>query len=194
MADRDVIIVDGAAEVTRAFATGFVAGCGADRDPVLYGGDLSLQHDSLGARLRALLPGGHHETILIVDTRIARSLETALRAAQDCGLRVVERARLEAAWFKFAAETPSRDAAQVIHETLSDLPPGVTLVEHEREELDPRAHGVHLYAPVHEYTFRAKGKVIGAIEGVVSIHDRLRGMDFVFVQSIHLDETAQTKV
>jgi hypothetical protein len=188
MAERDVIVVDGPDETLRAFVAGFLAGQGADRTSVVYGSDLPLVHESIGERLRALLPGGRHEALLLADTRLAAALTSAFRAADDLELRVVEHARLAATWFTFTAETPSREAAGRIHALLTALAPGVTLVDEEREEIDPVAHGVDLYVPAHEYTFRARGRITGVLDGVVAIHRELRDTDFVTVEPVHLEE------
>jgi hypothetical protein len=188
LAERDVIIVDGPDETRRAFVAGFVAGQGADRASVVYGSDLPLVRESIGARLRALLPGGRHEALLLADVRLAPALTSALRAADDLGLRVAEQARLTAVWFTFTADTPSRDAAARIHALVTRPAPGVMLVDEEREEIDPAAHGVDLYAPAHEYTFRARGRITGMLDGVVAIHRELRDTDFVTVEPVHLEE------
>lgn len=188
MDDRDVIVVDGREEVVRAFVMGFLAGQGVAREAVLFGRDLPLDHASLGARLRALLPGGRHEALLLVDTRLAAALASALSEAHDLGLRLVERARLASAWFTFAADTPSREAAARIHDALAAIPSGVVLADEEREVLDPEAHGVKLYAPAHEYTFRAKGRLAGAVDGVVAMHRRLGELDFVTLEAIHIED------
>jgi hypothetical protein len=188
MADRDVIVVDGPDETLRGFVAGFLAGKGGDRAAVVYGSDLPLEHGSLGERLRALLPGGRHEGLLLVDVRLARPLASALRAAGDLGLRIVEHARLVASSFTFAAETPSREAAARIHALLTQPVPGVTLVDEEREVVDPEVRGVELYAPVHAYTFRARGRLTGALDGVVAIHRKLGETDFVTVQPVQLEE------
>ena len=184
-----MIVVDGPDETLRAFVAGFLAGQGADRTAVVYGSDARAgSMESIGERLRALLPGGRHEALLLADTRLAPALTSAFRAADDLELRVVEHARLAATWFTFTAETPSREAAGRIHALLTALAPGVTLVDEEREEIDPAAHGVDLYVPAHEYTFRARGRITGVLDGVVAIHRELRDTDFVTVEPVHLEE------
>jgi hypothetical protein len=188
MAERDVIIVDGPDETLRAFVAGFLAGQRADRASVVYGSDLPLVHGSIGERLRALLPGGRHEALLLADARLAPALTSAFRAADDLELRVAEHVRLAATWFTFTADTPSRDAAARIHALVTALAPGVMLVEEEREEIDPAAHGVDLYVPAHEYTFRARGRITGVLDGVVAIYRELRDTDFVTVEPVHLEE------
>jgi hypothetical protein len=186
--DRDVIIAEGPEGTVRAFVSGFLAGRAVDRAAVVYGSDLPLDQGSLGERLRALLPGGRHEALLLVDARIGRALAGAMRAADDLGLGVAEHQRLVAAWFTFAAETPSREAAARIHELITRFEPGVMLVDEEREEFDPDAAGVELYAPVHAYMFRARGRITGELDGVVAIYRQLGDTDFVTVEAIRLEE------
>jgi hypothetical protein len=146
-----------------------------------------VAHASLGERLRAHLPGGRHEALLLADASLARPLVSALDAA-GIGLRVAAHMRLAAASFVFSAETPSREAAARIHDLISHPGPGVMLLDEEREEVDPAAQGIELYAPAHEYTFRARGRFTGALDGVVAIHRKLRDTDFVTVEPISLEE------
>ena len=188
MPERDVMVVDGPDDALRAFVAGFLAGRAVARGAVVYGSDLPLAHGSLSERLRARLPDGRHEALLLADARLAPVLASALRSADRLGLRVAAHMRLERAWFTFAAETPSRDAAARIHALITRPEPGVVLVDEEREEIDPSAHGVELYAPAHEYVFRARGRITGVLDGVVAIHRELRDTDFVTVEPVHLEE------
>lgn len=188
MPERDVMVVDGPDDVLRAFVAGFLAARGVDLSAVIYGSELHLVHGSVRERLRTLLPGGRHEALLLADTSLAPELASALSAAADLRLRVAAHMRLERAWFMFTAETPSREAAARIHTLITRPAPGVMLVDEEREEIDPAAHGVDLYAPAHEYTFRARGRITGELDGVVAIHRELRDTDFVTVEPVHLEE------
>ena len=68
------------------------------------------------------------------------------------------------------------------------MPADVTLTDHEREEVDPDAGGVELYAPAHAYTFRASGRITGPLDGVLAMQRRLRGLDFVTLEGLQLVE------
>ncbi len=189
MADRHAIVVDGPDTALRAFAAGFLAGRGEPREAVLHGPDLPLEPGSFGDRLSALLRGGRHE-ILLVDARLGEALTSALaRHADELGIRVTEHVAVAAVSFEFSAETPSREAAARIDAELANLPAGVTLIDQEREEIDPGARGVELYAPAHDYQFRAEGRASGALDGVLALHRRLTETDFVTVEPLHLVET-----
>jgi hypothetical protein len=188
MNEWDVIVAHGTDEALRAFILGFVAGRGATRDAVRFGRDLPLEQRSLGERLRALLPGGRNEAIILVDAHVAGALAAALREASDLGIALAEHARLIAVSFTFTAETPSRDAAAHVIDVVEHPPAGVTVVDLEREVIDPNARGIERYAPVHEYMFRATGRITGSLDGVLAMHDRLKQTDFVAVQDLRLEE------
>ena len=189
MAEWHAIVVDGPDARLRAFTAGFLAGHGAPRATVLHGPDIPVEPGSFGERLQARLHGGRHE-VLLVDASLAAALVAALaREADGIGLRVAEHAALTGGSFEFTAETPSREAATRIHAELQNVPAGVTLADQEREEVDPDAGGVELYAPVHAYTFRVKGRATGDVDGVLALHRRLKGLDFVSVEPLRLDET-----
>ena len=189
MADWHAIVVDGPDATLRAFTAGFLAGRGVPRAAVLHGPDIPVELGSFGERLQARLHGGRHE-VLLVDASLGTALAAALaREADALGIRVAEQAALTGASFEFSAETPSREAAARIHAALASLPGGVTLADQEREEVDPDAGGVELYAPVHAYTFRVKGRATGTVDGLLALHRRLKGLDFVKAEPLHLDET-----
>jgi hypothetical protein len=189
MADWHAIALDGPDTTLRAFVAGFLAGRGEPREAVVHGPDIPLEPGSLGERLRALLHSGQHE-VLLVDASLGAALASALaRHADEFGIRVSEHVAVAAAWFEFSAETPSREAAARIDAELADPPAGVTLIDQGREELDPNVHGIGLRDPAHAYTFRTKGRATGTLDGVLALHRRLKGTDFVTVQALHLVET-----
>ena len=189
MADWHAIVIEGPDTTLRAFTAGFLAGRGEVREAVLRGRDVGLEAGSFGERLRALLHGGRHE-VLLVDARLGAALASALAGhAGDLGFWVADHAVIVSASFAFRAETPSRDAASRIKAALHHVSAGVTLTDDEREEIDPDAAGMELYAPVHAYIFRTSGRITGAFDGVLAMHRQLRDLDFVTVERLELVET-----
>ena len=61
------------------------------------------------------------------------------------------------------------DAASCIKVALRYVPADVTLTDDEREEIDPDAAGMELYAPVHGYIFCASGRIMGAFDGILAM-------------------------
>ena len=188
MADWHAIVLEGPYIGLRAFTAGFLAGRGEVREAVLHGPDVGVETGSFGERLHSLLHGGRHE-VLLVDARLGAVLASALADhAGDLGIRVVDRAVIASASFTFRAQTPSREAASRIKGALHDVPAGVALTDHEREEVDPDAGGTELYAPAPAYTFRASGSITGLLDGVLAMQRRLRGLDFVTLEGLQFVE------
>jgi hypothetical protein len=189
MADWHAIVIEGPDTTLRAFTAGFLAGRGEVREAVLHGPDVGLEAGSFGERLHVLLHGGRHE-VLLVDGRLGSPLASALAGhADDLGIRVADHAVIASASFAFGAQTPSREAASRIKAALHHVPAGVTLTDVEREEIDPDAAGMELYAPVHAYIFRASGRITGAFDGVLAMQRQLCDLDFVTVEHLELVET-----
>src|SRR6185503_8766528 len=63
MNEWQVIVIEGHERDVRAFVAGFLADRKADPTQVVFGDDVGLEPESLGARLRALLRGGHHAVL-----------------------------------------------------------------------------------------------------------------------------------
>ncbi len=101
---------------------------------------------------------------------------------------MADHAVIQSASFAFRAETPSREAASRIKAALHHVPAGVALADDEREEIDPDAAGVELYAPAPAYTFRASGRITGPFDGVLAMRRRLRELDFVSLERLQLAE------
>ena len=186
MADWHAIVIESPDTTLRAFTAGFLAGRGEGREAVLHGPDVGIEAGSFGERLHALLHGRRHE-VLLVDARLGAALASALAGhADDLGIRVADHSVIASASFTFSAETPSREAASRIKAALRHVPPDVTLTDDEREEMDPNAAGMELYAPVHAYIFRASGHITGAFDGVLAMQRQLSDLDFVTVERIEL--------
>ena len=69
------------------------------------------------------------------------------------------------------------------------VPADVTLTDDEREEIDPDAAGMELYAPVPAYIFCASGGITRAFDGILAMQRQLRDLDFVTVERLELVES-----
>ena len=68
------------------------------------------------------------------------------------------------------------------------LPPGVAVEGlAESEEQHPEAHGPEPFAPLHEYIYRASGRITGALPGVLELRRRLRERHFVELGAVRLE-------
>lgn len=182
------LVIRGSEDAVRAFAVGVAAGCGATASP-MFGGQIGLEPEGLGERVRALFAQGSHHVVL-GPAALATAIVQALAAhGVEAGL-ALERSRVvRAGRFSFAATTPSRDVATTLRRTFRDaLPPGVRVEAFaEREKTDPTAKGVELYAPAHEYLYESSGDVAGDAAGVLGVRRQVVALDAVRCGPLRLD-------
>jgi hypothetical protein len=187
MSDWSAIVVEGAERELRAFVSGFVADRGLDPSSVVFGDDVGLAHDGLADRLRALLGGGRH--VVLVPQDLSTPLVDALRrAGPEVGLDVLDCDPIHETSFRFSAEVFARDVATVIRQALAARVPDVRFAEHtEEEEAHDENKGVELYAPVHDYTYRVRGKVVGPLGGVLQLRRALGEIEAVTVDCLEVE-------
>jgi len=189
------LVIEGSLAAARGFVAGFLAGRGA-RGGAVFRSDIELaeEHESLGARLRALFAADAHE-IVLAPADLARSLTDALRThGRGAGLRLADTRVVTAASGGFRAHVFSRELAQDIRrDLLLSLPEGVRIEAlSESEEVRPEAEGPEPYAPLHAYTYTAAGRFVGALAGVLEMQRRGRMRELVAVEPVRLEEAPAT--
>ncbi len=186
MNEWHVIVVEGHARELRAFVSGFVTDRGLDPAIVVFGDDVGLEPESLVARLRTLVRGGHHAILLPADQ--ADSLGESLgRGGAALGLRVTDRHPVARASFAFAAEAFSREVSAAVRAVCRTLPAGVHFEAHaESEEARAENAGVELYTPVHHYAYRVRATAAGPLGGILDVRRRLGEIEAVVVEPLRL--------
>jgi len=183
------IAVYGREDVVRAFVAGFLAARGEREGLVLCGSKLDLEPESLGERLKELFVAGSHAVLLAPEPPAGALADALVEGGSGVGMRLERRREVRAAAFTFHAEMFSRALADGLRQALHASVPEATRVEDltETEEVHPEARGVDLYAPVHDYIYRASGRIGGPFPGVVEMRRRLADMEFVDVGGLHLE-------
>lgn len=182
------LVIEGPEAACRAFVAGFAAGRGVKTTGV-FGRDCGLAHESFGERLRALVAGGSHHAFF-APTELATPLADALAGrGAAIGLRLEQRLKVKTMSFGFRIEVFSRSLAVAIRrDVLRKLPTGVHIEDlNEVDEEYPSAHGTELYAPVHEYIYRASGRFVGQPPGMFAIRARVAKRDCVTIDGLHVE-------
>jgi hypothetical protein len=174
------VVLEGREVAVRAFVTGFLAGFGG-RGGGVFGADVGLEPESLGARVRELFSAGTHHVFFAPTDLVAALADAVEEHGADVGVRFESRRLVASASFEFRAETFNRESARAIRSALlSALPPGAQVEDaREQEEARPEARGVELYAPEHDYVWRASGRVVGAIPAVLEVRRRATTLELV---------------
>lgn len=175
------VIIEGKEEAIREILPGIAS----DGDAPVWGEDLDLHASTLTERLLELVGAQTHHLLFVPSSQIG-ALTRTLQAKSDIRLERVR--EILGGGFSFQAEVYSPEMAERIRETLHALPPEVRLENFEDgEKVDPDAHGVELYTPVHEYTYRARGRFTGLPPGIFEVHRKLKALDFVHQDKLELE-------
>jgi len=144
---------------------------------VIRGDELHLETESFSERIRDLL-GARTHRLLFAPPATTRILVEAARREPE--VRLEGRREIESAAFSFQVEAFSEPVRDEIRGFLcSSLPSGVRLTGFaEKEERDPEAEGVELFAPAHAYTWRAEGRIEGEPGAVLDLQRRAVAHDF----------------
>lgn len=163
------LLIEGSEEALRSFLE--------EHPGAVDGSKLQLAEESLAQRVLGFLGARTHH-LLFAPAENAQELARGLE--KEPNLRLEHLREVESAGFSFETKTYSRDKAQEIQSALrSDLPLGISPMDLEEfEKVDPEAKGVELYAPVHDYTYRASGSFQGDLPGILAMHRRLEELDF----------------
>jgi hypothetical protein len=185
MSDWQELVIEGARQSARAFVRGFAAARG-ERRVVYVGDDLgSSRRRSVSVCGRCSGPGRiTSSSSAALATPRGRCANTA--PTRDCGWSVPG---TSIPWDSLSCGSllggrgggNSRRARRV-------APPGVRIDGlSESEEKHPEAHGAELFAPLHEYTYRASGRIVGVPDAVIRIWKDARKRDFVEIGALHID-------
>lgn len=172
---------------------------GDDRDLVPYlTGYLTANNvagvyfaEESGLRVSALKERFQHhgevQHIVCAADKAAVVRDALAKAVPRYRFEIKEERDTDRALFRFEVETPSRNIAELVKETLAGLPPQTTVSGFEpRERIDPDSAGTELYSPTHAYEFKAAGEVQGDIDGVIKMRQRLCTIEFVKCHEIDL--------
>lgn len=144
----------------------------------IRGSDLRLASESFTDRILELLNARKHHVVFASESQ-ARELARHLHLE---GIREVVEGR-----FGFKAEAYNPEIGAKIHDALNtDLPDGIMCVDLEKEERHPEDKGVELFAPAHDYVYRARGTIVGPPPGILEMNRRLHRLDFVHEEPLEL--------
>jgi len=131
----------------------------------------------------------HH---IVLEEEFHNSLQKILKERGDLRfikLKYTRSAReIKCCSFKFTANAYARKYGEEIKEIISKPPAGVLIDNYNPvEEVDESIKGVALYAPVHDYTFKGTGNVIGDFDKIIAFRKTLDDHPLVQVSSIKLN-------
>ena len=183
------IVVHGSESAVRAFVGGFVAGYGSHGEGVVFAHDVGVAPESFTERVRELFHAGTHVVLLAPEPLAGAVLAAIDERGAATGLSIEHRRLVRSATVGFEAQVFNEARAAEVRTALFDaLPEGVTIADRvEGEERHPEVKGVELYDRLHAYTYRAAGRAVGPLAGVLEMRRRAGVLDGVTVGALHLE-------
>jgi len=152
---------------------------------IYRGSELRLAESSIADRILEFLHAKTHHLVFASEP-VARELVRAIREKPDIKLEGVREVLSGRVGIK--AEAYNREIGEKIHRALTvELPPGTACLDLERVEQDPEAEGVERFSPVHEYVYKAQGRIVGIPPGILELDRRLVRLDFVHEEPLELE-------
>jgi hypothetical protein len=182
------VVVEGHHELIKGFALGFLAARGIEGEAVF-----AREHHVKGGgklhQLMRIVSATEEQTRVIIGEGIGRALREAYERRQsELAIKVVSIRRVVGARFNFSYKTFSKEFGEKLKATFADLPPGVQISGYKPEEVThPKAKGVEVYAPLHDYELKASGKVFGPAKEVIDFYDRIEHNELIGLEEIELE-------
>jgi hypothetical protein len=176
-------VIKGEEDELCAYLNGFLRGKG-----VKSGYIFTTSHPFQSHFLKELIQY-HGEVVHLI---CRSSLRQVIRAAvkqvpEQIKAEIVESRPVKKVSFEFKFNTANRQAAGAIKRLLGRHPAGAKLIDYEpKETFDPDAKGAEGYAPLHPYTFSGKGTIVGDVEGVLKVYQKLEGNEFIHSDEIEI--------
>jgi hypothetical protein len=168
------VVFAGSPKVVRGFMAGLRLGSGRD-GVVIFNFDAGIHHEGVGEKLAEFVRLRSLDCHVVVDSGLATLLRrNAQRIVDEAGLEIRACRHVRSAELPFEFTVYARHYHREIMDLLADVPRGVRLrdFEHEQQE-HPEAKGPEAYSPVHDFTARGRGKLVGRVDLLVGFRSRL---------------------
>jgi len=172
------IVIEGPFMLVKGFVVGFLAGVKPDGE-YFFHRKAGIRRETLKGFLREFFELDNHVHLCLEPDLIERFKKAAELYKTKTGMKIESIKPIKSASFTFAYEFFNEDLANKARDMLTKLPKNVELKDYfPFVEKDIEARGVEAYAPLHDFTSRAKGKIEGDFEGVMKVYLDIKRSEF----------------
>lgn len=164
------IVIEGGFMLVKGFLLGFLSRA-KPNSQYFFHRKSGIRRETFKELLKEFFELDNHVHVCIENELVADFTEaTNLYSDITCN-KIKSQKTISSASFSFAYEFFKEDLAQKAKEIITNLPEGVKLTNYfPFEEKDEEGSGVESYAPLHQFTSRAKGKLTGDFEGIMDVY------------------------
>jgi hypothetical protein len=183
------IVIEGPFMLVKGFLVGFLSAAKPD-GKYFFHRKAGIHRETLKGFLKELFELDNHVHLCIESDLIDRFIESVKLYTKITGMKIQSVKPINSASFSFAYELYNEDIAAKAKKLISNISEGVKVVDYlPVEQKDISGEGVEAYAPLHEFTSRAKGTITGNFEGVIDLYLKIKRGDLsesIICSEVHL--------
>jgi hypothetical protein len=182
------VVIEGHLELAKGFVMGFLAGRGIEGS-AFFDEACHIVGESEAGDLLRLISAHNNVSTVIVGAGLHDLLAAALsRHPQVIALTIRKARRVLNAAFDCKFRTYSREVGEKIKAILSCTQEGVDgeSAFEMHEKIDPEGKGHEFFTPLHDYELAGKGRISGAVKGVLDLYQRLGRFEVVELGELEL--------
>lgn len=182
------IIVEGGFMLAKGFLLGFLSTT-QQQGGYFFHRKSGIRRETFRELLKDFFELDNHVHVCLEQSLVEKFKTASSLYTEITGNKIVSEKEIAFASFSFSYEFFNQDLAKQAKEIINNLPADVSLTDYfPFEEHSAEGHGVESYAPLHEFTTRARGKLSGDFAGVMDIYLRIKKSKLC--ESIICDEVA----
>ena len=180
------LVIEGPEEYTRGFIRGFVGACGPHAE-VFFNDEIGLAGDSLVQSIKEKLGLARQVTHVVADDETTKLVREAVAAEPEHKMAIHSERQIDSAsmHFKFHVyngELGGRLKQGVNHPAAEVAMSDVVL----HETVDPKAKGVELYTPAHDYELTGQATAAGPLDKIIKLYQELSSIEQLVIEPIRL--------
>lgn len=164
------IIIEGSFMLAKGFLLGFLS-TSQDHGKYFFHRKSGIRRETFRELLKDFFELDNHVHVCLEQPLVDKFKKASSLYTEITGNKIVSEKPIKSASFHFSYEFFNQDLAKQAKDILNKLPEGVSLTDYfPFEEHAEEGHGVESYAPLHEFTTRARGKLSGDFEGIMTLY------------------------
>jgi len=168
------IIVEGSFMLAKGFLLGFLS-TQQGQGQYFFHRKSGIRRETFRELLKDFFELDNHVHVCLEQPLVEKFKTASSLYTEITGNKIISEKEIETAAFSFSYEFFNQDLAKQAKDILNNLPEDVSLTDYfPFEEHAAEGHGIEAYAPLHEFTTRARGKLSGDFEGVMNIYLQIK--------------------
>jgi len=172
------IVIEGSFMLAKGFLLGFLANEKPDSN-YFFHRKSGIRRETFRELLKDFFELDNHAHVCLENSLCEKFKKASEFYTKITGNKVISAKEIATASFTFSYEFYNEAMSGEAKALLKNLPENVEVIDYfPYEEKVREGHGIEGYAPLHEFTARARGKFSGDFEGIMNTYLKIKKSDF----------------